>query len=66
MVNTNNPMGLTRQEMLDLRKQKQIKPELGDRMWAQILVAIPKHLLKVTIFVVIGSFASMLYLIQNN
>ena len=59
-------MGLSRQELLDLRQQKIIKPELGDRMWAQILVAIPKHLLKVTILVVLGSFVFMFYLIQND
>lgn len=34
-------------------------------MWGQIILAIPRHLLKISIMVVLGSFLGMLWLINN-
>ena len=58
-------MGLSREEMLELRKKKLVKQEFKDRPMYQILMAIPKHLLKVSIITIIGSFIVMFYKINN-
>ena len=59
-------MGLTRLEKEKLAKQKCVKKEYSKALWGQILLAIPKHLLKLTILAVVGSFIGMIALINSD
>lgn len=60
-------MGLkTRKEIIQMRKRKTLKGKLQDRMYGQILLEVPKHLLKLTLITVIGSFFMMLYIIASD
>lgn len=62
-----NDMGLkTRKEIIQMRKRKTLKGKLQDRMYGQILLEIPKHLLKLTLITVLGSFIMMLYIIASD
>ena len=38
---------------------------MENRVYGQILLSIPRHLLKVSIIVIIGSFLTMLFLLTN-
>ena len=62
-----NEMGLkTRKDIIQMRKRKTLKGKFQDRMYGQILLEIPKHLLKVTLIAVFGSFIMMLYIIGSD
>ena len=67
MPSMKNEMGLkTRKDIIQMRKRKTLKGKFQDRMYGQILLEIPKHLLKVTLIAVIGSFFMMLYIIGSD
>lgn len=63
-VNLNNPMGLNKNDLLKMQKKKIVKVETTK--WGQCLLCIPKHLLKVSIIVIIVSFLGMLSLINSD
>ena len=56
------PMAM--EERNRLRKAKLTKT-WEHSLWGQILLSIPKHLLKLSILVIIGAFLAMLYLIMS-
>jgi hypothetical protein len=67
MPSMKNEMGLkTRKDIIQMRKRKTLKGKFQDRMYGQILLEIPKHLLKVTLIAVFGSFIMMLYIIGSD
>ena len=67
MPSMKNEMGLkTRKDIIQMRKRKTLKGKFADRMYGQILLEIPKHLLKVTLIAVFGSFIMMLYIIGSD
>ena len=62
-----NVMGLKdRESKLKLQREKMVKKGFSGRLYGQILLSIPKHLLKITLLVVIGSFIGMLCLINSD
>ena len=47
----------------ELRKSKILKKDPRDRVYMKVALAIPTHLLKVSIFVILFSFLAMVYVI---
>lgn len=52
--------------MMELQRNKLVKKDFSDRLYGQIFLSIPKHLLKISILIIIGSFIAMLYMINND
>ena len=59
-------MGLSGSELIEVRNSKILKPDHSNRTYGQFLLQIPKHLLKVSIVVIVGAFIGMFYLIAND
>ena len=57
---------MSEEEKKRMQEQKKVKKGLKNQFWGQILLAIPKNLLKISILVVFGAFLSMLWLINND
>ena len=59
-------MGLTRTELAALRKEKTLSSSYKDRAWGKCLLAIPRHLLKVSILMIVSSFVAILVLVNSD
>ena len=66
MESSRNAMKLTKKEKLKMQKRKSLKVKFQERLYGQILLEIPKHLLKITLFAVIGSFVFMIFIISSD
>ena len=66
MESSRNAMKLTKKEKLKMQKRKSLKVKFQERLYGQILLEIPKHLLKITLVAVIGSFVFMIFIISSD
>lgn len=54
---------MTQSQRKKLQHDKTVKKGLATKTWGKAILAIPKHLLKLTIVVIIGSFLGMIYIL---
>lgn len=57
---------MTASQRQQLQKEKTVKKGLQGKTFGTVILAIPKHLLKVTILIIAGAFLGMLWLINND
>jgi hypothetical protein len=65
MIDENPLKGLSKKDLKAMRAQKIVGKTIEKRVYGQILLAIPRHLLKMSIIIILGSFIFILYMMSS-